>query len=404
MSETTTVVPACPSRIAIPRPRPLAAPVTKAIFPVIGGANFNVSPAANLLQMFAHINTSAQSTHIRWITLAYGLPAESGRPESFREGRYSSPLASWIPSTVQLDLQAPLGQFGGKRPQAPSWYEKMLEISPEHFSVPVAGATIEVLAWGELGRPGLLLVHGAWAHARWWTAVAPILSKHYRVAALSLSGMGGSDWRPSYSSEQHMEELFSASRCAGLFEAAGTRPILAAHSFGAQVAILAAAERGNELSGTILIDIGTNRLEPSQQRTRKPPRRQASMVQILERFRLAPPEPCDEPAVLYDVALAGVTELGGVWSWRFDPDFWAKQVYKDCWRALAVPLCPLAMIHGQYSRVATPEKLADQKQQMPAGTPFIEIPQAHHHIMLDKPVALAAAIHSVIECWRAAAP
>ncbi len=38
------------------------------------------------------------------------------------------------------------------------------------------GANIELLTWGEVGKPGLILVHGNSAHADWWSFIAPFLA------------------------------------------------------------------------------------------------------------------------------------------------------------------------------------------------------------------------------------
>ena len=32
--------------------------------------------------------------------------------------------------------------------------------------------------------------------------------------------------------------------------------------------------------------------------------------------------------------------------------------------------------------------------------PFIEIPEAHHHIMLDQPLAFVAALRTLLQEWR----
>jgi pimeloyl-ACP methyl ester carboxylesterase len=32
--------------------------------------------------------------------------------------------------------------------------------------------------------------------------------------------------------------------------------------------------------------------------------------------------------------------------------------------------------------------------------PIIEIPQAHHHIMLDQPLAFVAAVRALFEAWQ----
>ncbi len=82
-------------------------------------------------------------------------------------------------------------------PPAPAWFVRNLEERPAQSYVRVAAADIEMLCWGERGRPGVLLIHGSRAHANWWSPIAPFLARRWRVAAFSLSGMGGSGWRPS---------------------------------------------------------------------------------------------------------------------------------------------------------------------------------------------------------------
>src|SRR5476651_2293156 len=105
------------------------------------------------------------------------------------------PFPNWGP------VESPLAPFEGLPPPAPDWFTKAIAQEPERSMVPVDGANIELLTWGQRGKPGLILIHGNSAHADWWSFIAPYLAQDYRVAAISLSGMGASDWRDSYSFE-----------------------------------------------------------------------------------------------------------------------------------------------------------------------------------------------------------
>src|SRR3712207_9584205 len=58
------------------------------------------------------------------------------------------------------------------------------------------------------GKPGLLFLHGNGAHADWWSFIAPFFADTHRVAALSWSGMGGSDHRERYSIDGFVAEAF----------------------------------------------------------------------------------------------------------------------------------------------------------------------------------------------------
>ena len=102
--------------------------------------------------------------------------------------------------------QGPLAPYHGAKPPAPAWFAPALAQEPERTFVTVAGAKIESLAWGARGKPGLLLMHGNAAHADWYSFIAPFFAERFRVASMSWSGMGGSDWRETYAVETFAEE------------------------------------------------------------------------------------------------------------------------------------------------------------------------------------------------------
>ena len=250
-------------------------------------------------------------------------------------------------------LRAP---YGGERPPAPAWYEALRGEAPEPLRVTVDGAGIEVLAWGERGRPGILLVHGNGAHAHWWGPVAPLLAREYRVASLSLSGMGGSDWRA-------------------------------------------------ELSGVAFVDsfIVPPAMLPRGRTPERKRRAYPDLASALARFRLSPSQPSDAPYILHDVARAGLIEEGGRWRWRFDPHLIQKLDVEEPWDVVAAPPCPIGFIYGDRSALATPPIIAAQRAGAPPGTPSIAIPEAWHHVMFDQPLALVAALRALAACWFAAA-
>jgi pimeloyl-ACP methyl ester carboxylesterase len=298
-------------------------------------------------------------------------------------------------------LLTPLAEFDGSRPPAPGWYKVLGAISPEVGQITVEGAAIEYFAWGARGAPGLLLVHGNRAHARWWGPVAPLLAQSgFRVAAMSFSGMGGSAWREAYHTDQLIQEMFAVMQAAGLYEA-GSPPFIGAHSFGAMVTALAAQSRGAELGGVVLVDtaVGPKQLELPADFSRNP-RVYESLEAALIRFRLAPPQPCHALYLLDEVGRQALVQDGATWRWCFDPYFWDKLTHGSAWDAIAAPACKLAFINGETSAILTPARLAAQRARAPAGTAFIGIPEAGHHVMLDQPLALTAAMRAIYACWQ----
>ena len=295
---------------------------------------------------------------------------------------------------------------------APSWFDRALAQVPERSFVEVEGCQIETLAWGPRGAPGVLLLPGFTAHADWWSFVAPLLASGRRVAALSLSGMGRSGWRRAYSLEQYAREALAVAGTQGLFESR-LRPFVIGHSFGSFVARRLALDLGSRLAGIVLVDGVTTAQEDDDEydgvprlghRHRVYPR----LEEALARFRFSPPQPCEHPWIVDLIArtsLRETTDESGRrgWSWCFDPDLRAKFGGLPNATVLVPPACPMSLMFGDRSALLTPPRRALLRRSAPLDTPWIEIPDAGHHVMVDQPVALVAALRTQIEAWQPAA-
>lgn len=292
--------------------------------------------------------------------------------------------------------------------EGPEWFRNALAQAPERGAIEVAGAPIETLAWGERGKPGLLLIHGGGAHADWWSFLAPFFADHWRVAAFSLSGMGGSGWRPAYTFDLYMAEAFAAAEAAGLFEA-DEPPVFVGHSFGGRTVLASAAgPRGDQIRCGVLLD--TLITPPGLKIGRRPfdshtVRVYPTGAAILERFRLLPYQPPADPSLAPLVAHIARTSIRRVetpeagWSWRFDPNLWNLLEERSTIQDLRDARCPVAAIRGAKSVLTTPEVTAWFRQNAPAGTPMLAVPEAHHHMMLDQPLATVAALRGLLAGW-----
>lgn len=112
---------------------------------------------------------------------------------------------------------------------APAWFVDALAAPVDTGKVEVDGATIAYRAWGESGRPGIVLVHGGMAHSRWWDHIGPQLAAGRRVVALDLSGHGDSDHREHYGLDTWVGEVLAVAAAGGIAGA----PVLVGHSMGA---------------------------------------------------------------------------------------------------------------------------------------------------------------------------
>ncbi len=309
------------------------------------------------------------------------------------------------------DAHAPLAGLGGLPPPAPAWFERALAVAPEHAQVDVDGAAIEMLTWGERGRPGLLLMHGNGAHAHWWSHLAPFFARDYRVAAFSWSGMGGSQWRPRYSLEHFVGEMLAVIDAAGL-DAGDAAPIAIGHSFGGFVTMAFAARHGDRLRGAIIVD--TPLWPPHRRKVREamrrarglrgPTRVYPTLEDALLRFRLLPPQHA-EPLYIVDHiarhALRRVTTDGGAagWTWCFDPSMWQGYDPGDPDRDFTSARCPLAYVYGERSTLLGDEVLAHLRELARPDMPLIGVPDADHHLLIDQPLAFVAALRGLLARW-----
>jgi pimeloyl-ACP methyl ester carboxylesterase len=326
-----------------------------------------------------------------------------------------------------------LAALGGHRPEAPPWFDAALANAPERSQIRVEGASIEVLAWGRVGDPGVLLLHGNGAHADWYSFIAPLLATNdgplpssssplggqagqrpalgartaradgggRRVVAMSFSGMGGSDWREAYSISQWADEAIAAAEHGRLFDAP-RRPLAVGHSFGGFPLMTAAARHGDRLGGAVIVDTPlrppAERAERERQRRQRqfrPSRVYATVEEAVSRFRFLPPQDCELLCVADHIARTSlkpvVDDSGrpGV-CWRFDPFLFKHFTFGEPHRDLGRARCPVVLVRGGRSRLVTREGMAHAVSLAPPGTEVREIADADHHVMVDQPLAFAA--------------
>jgi pimeloyl-ACP methyl ester carboxylesterase len=314
------------------------------------------------------------------------------------------------------EIRAPLAPFKGREPPAPQWFTEALAQEPERSFVESLGTKLELLTWGEAGQPGLLLVHGNSAHADWWSFIAPYLAKEYRVASMSLAGMGGSDWRDRYAFDDFAHDAEACARAAGLYDG-GPKPIYIGHSFGGGQVYYAAARYPELMHAAILVDTGfggpppeviAERMKRVEKNPGGPPRGgkvYATFEEALERFRLMPPQPAENLYILDFIARKSLKQAplpdGSAmgWTWKFDPGMWEKLDRSAMAYGAERPKASVPMVHiyGDKSRII--ERRASGEPHFLDEIPEIEIPDSHHHVMIDQPLALVAALRSLLAAW-----
>lgn len=309
-------------------------------------------------------------------------------------------------SQVYTATEGPLAPLHGDIPPAPTWFEQTVAIEPESKFVEVDGARIHYLRWGDRTKPGLLLVHGNAAHAYWWSFIAPFLAREYNAAAMDLSGMGDSEWRPNYTMELFVREQLAVCEDAGMC-ALAEPPIIVAHSFGGFVTMLTGALYGDRLAGTVIVDSPVNpagRRHGPPQRETKPHRVYVTMAAALARFRLMPPQTCDNTYLVDWVGRRSLKPVEGGFTWKFDPAIWQDFSIGDTAARLRATKCRIAIFRGENSILMPPDIGEYMFNLLGRAAPVVEIPQAKHHVMLDQPLALVAALRALLADWNHSIP
>ena len=287
--------------------------------------------------------------------------------------------------------------YGERVSDIPQWYSAALAQRPELLSVDVEGTSIRYRAWGPQGATVVVLVHGGAAHSGWWDHIGPHLAAEHRVLAIDLSGHGDSGRRESYDLETWAREVLAV---AGAESA--EPPVVYGHSMGGFVALTAARDHGDRLRGAVAIDSPVHKLsaestERRHQRVYDTPRYYPDREAILARFRTLPEDEVQLAYVMRHIAEGSVCEEAEGWRWKFDPRVFVNSMMEP--EDLRGAACEVVLLRGERG-MATIDITETVRERLGGTVPVTVIPDAGHHIMIDQPVALIAALQTLLGQWR----
>jgi len=256
-----------------------------------------------------------------------------------------------------------------------------------------------------------MFVHGHAAHAHWWDFIAPAVSEGYDVVAIDLSGSGDSDHRDSYSAGLFAKEIvgciedarlaspvvvghsFGGKEIVGCIEDARlASPVVVGHSFGGSMTRIAAHLYPNKIKGIVIVDS----VIPSQAGPRTPPpmprsktRYYPNLTEAKRRFRLRPPQPCDNDFILDHIAAHSVLETEQGYRFKLDSAVFAKmqvtEQFPPASDMITAMKMPVGFIYGVKSRFFTPEIVAELSMVVDERLTR-SVPDAYHHVFLDQPL------------------
>lgn len=281
----------------------------------------------------------------------------------------------------------------GNRESIPSWFWEAIDVEPVTKTVEVDECDVSYRHYEAIGKPGMLLIHGMNAHSRWWDFIAPQLLDRYQVAAMDLTGMGDSDYRYEYSSNIYADEILAVLDDAKF----GTDSIVVAHSFGGYMAVRAANKAPDRFKALVMVDSGIRHPDdpvPEQiwmsgARSKIYPDKETA----LNRFRVQPPQPCDNEFLLQYIARNSLMPVDGGWTWKFDEDLLTSltdaERKPEEFQALTTTL---GVIFGAESELFSRRTLEYMQELI--AEPFLikEIANAQHHLFLDQPQAFVESL------------
>lgn len=274
---------------------------------------------------------------------------------------------------------------------APDWFKANLNHAYTSNVIEINGRNSHFLSWNweEKDLPALVLVHGYRGHAHWWSYLAPFFLETHRVAALELSGMGSSSHLPNYNKLTFSDDILGFAEYFNLKSAT-----FVAHSFGGAHLLKACARSGNTISHAVIVDTYVNFPDtdnfpqvPPLAKLKMHPTREAAAA----RFRLEPPQDNVIQDLFHYIAHHSVQQTKSGWCWKFDPALTNFEEINGP-DMLSRINSKVDYVYGDQSLVVTKNRARNIFKLIPGGRHLIEMPGAHHHIMLDQPLELVDVI------------
>lgn len=253
------------------------------------------------------------------------------------------------------------------------------------------GLTLNCLDYGGAGKPPILFVHGGSAHAHWWDFTAPALVDRFHVLALDQRGHGDSPWTSEwgYGTRHYVADLYAIITGWDFGP-----PVLIGHSMGGHNAMVYAGMHGETLRAVAAIDSPATypsfAVRNLREMAERPGRRFDSLMQACASFRTIPGDTIAKPEVMRHVALHSFREdSDGKWVHKMDRRTMMREPID------AMPLLERIQRPALFARAAKSVLKEEHAQTMAAAMPYgrlTVVPDSHHHVLLDNPDGLAAAL------------
>jgi len=281
-------------------------------------------------------------------------------------------------------------------PVADDWVQRMIDTPGRPGHLKTGDHLTHYLEWGDPSNARvLLLLHGFRGHAHWWDFIAPWFAHDYRVIAIDFAGMGDSSARPKYARATFVDEV------QAVIEMTGSKTVtLVGHSFGGRITVLAAHQYPQLLERAVVIDSNIGFADQSSRHrfASRPKKVYPDLKTACDRFRFIPDEPPILPRIMQHLAVHSIKRQGDGFVWKYDEALlsnidWEYVAEGELLKEIAVPI---DFIAGEFSAVVPPELAHRIGNALRSGRGPIVIPSAYHHVPVDQPLALVAAMRVLL--------
>ena len=286
---------------------------------------------------------------------------------------------------------------------APDWFHKAISEKPRIETLTQSLGNLRYQVWDkENSNNIILLVHGTGAHKKWWDPIAPLINANCSVIAPDLPGMGESEHRSEYSFEAFGEAIIAMLNHEKAMEK-NKQVYLIGHSLGGHLAGYIASKMPDFPAGLIMIDspIRPPTYDYDKHQSTGPLRRikyYPDKVSIIERFRLMPPQDCENGWYLRYIAEHSVFDVEEGWRWRFDDKLFAtlRRLHNYEFKFQ----CPALFIAGGKSLLLESKIMKYIREAFKDSMAIEVIEDAAHHVPLDSPIELVSLINNYLQQWE----
>jgi esterase len=258
---------------------------------------------------------------------------------------------------------------------------------------------LHYLEWNPRGTRTIILMHGNTANAWWWEPVARVIAPEYRLLALDQRGHGDSEWvRPrAYSPADYAGDI---ARFVAHVAPNDDKPVVVGHSMGGLNVLAFARSHPESARGAMAIDVAVTSSRGRDRYLRRlksiPVVTYPDLATAKARFRLMPKEGGIAEEVLQEIAGKSLarTEEGG-WTLKFDRESFLGGDGLAVLDTIREIVIPTMLVRAEHSRIMTAEG-AEHARASNENARLVTIPNAHHHVILEKPEAVARVIEEFV--------